>query len=77
MNLAFDTTTIEKLALDYKSDDQCKMLEVPHDLSRERFDGSNAETSGRLVLELGAIPQSSLAALRLAIQRATQPTKKT
>ena len=40
MNLAFDTRTIEKLALDYKVDDQCWMLEVPRDLARERFSES-------------------------------------
>jgi hypothetical protein len=37
MNLAFDTRTIDKLALDYKIDDQCKMLEVPRDLARDHF----------------------------------------
>lgn len=39
MNLAFDTRTIEKLVLDYKIDDQCRIVEVPRDLSRERFTG--------------------------------------
>ncbi|MBX3220374.1 MAG: transglycosylase domain-containing protein [Labilithrix sp.] len=39
VNLAFDTRTIDKLSLDYRIGDQCRMLEVPRDLSRERFDG--------------------------------------
>jgi hypothetical protein len=56
VNLAFDTRTIEKLALDYRIDDQCRMFEVPRDLSHERFetaftyrtykpDGTNGETT--------------------------------
>jgi hypothetical protein len=40
VNLAFDTRTIDKLTLDYKIGDQCRMLEVPRDLSREHFAGS-------------------------------------
>lgn len=40
INLAFDTRTIDKLALDYRIDDQCRMLEVPRDMSREHFEGS-------------------------------------
>lgn len=40
VDLSFDTRSIEKLALDYRISDQCRMLEVPHDLSRERFDGT-------------------------------------
>jgi membrane peptidoglycan carboxypeptidase len=40
VNLAFDTRTIDKLLLEYKIDDQCRMLEVPRDLSRERFEGA-------------------------------------
>ena len=39
VNLAFDTRTIDKLALDYRIDDQCRMIEVPRELSRERFEG--------------------------------------
>lgn len=37
VNLAFDTRTIDKLALDYRIDDQCRMVEVPRDLARDRF----------------------------------------
>jgi hypothetical protein len=40
VNLAFDTRTIEKLALDYKVGDQCRLVEVPRDLAREKFDGA-------------------------------------
>lgn len=37
VNVKFDTRTIDKLALDYKIDDQCTMLEVPRDLAHEHF----------------------------------------
>lgn len=40
MNLAFDTRTIDKLALDYRIGDECRMLEVPRDLSRQHFEGA-------------------------------------
>lgn len=40
VDLSFDTRTIEKLALDYRISDQCRMLEVPRDLSRDRFEGT-------------------------------------
>ena len=40
MSLAFDTRTIDKLSLDYRIDDGCRMLEVPRDLSRDRFAGA-------------------------------------
>lgn len=40
VNLAFDTRTIDKLALDYRVGDECRMLEVPRDLSRDRFAGA-------------------------------------
>lgn len=54
--VAFDTRTIDKLLLDYKVDDTCRFLEVPRDLSRDRFarpftyrtyhpDGTAAETT--------------------------------
>ncbi len=39
---------------------------------RERFDGENAETSGRLMLELGTIPESAIPALREAIRKANK-----
>jgi Transglycosylase len=35
--VVFDTRTIDKLVLDYQIDDQCRMAEVPRDLSRDRF----------------------------------------
>ncbi len=35
--VVFDTRAIDKLALDYQIDDQCKMSEVTRDLSRDRF----------------------------------------
>jgi hypothetical protein len=37
--VVFDTRTIDKLVLDYTIDDRCKMIEVPRELSRERFNG--------------------------------------
>lgn len=40
VNLAFDTRTIDKLTLDYRIDDHCRMLEVPRDMSVERFAGA-------------------------------------
>jgi hypothetical protein len=40
VNLAFDTRTIDKLLLEYEVDDQCRMLEVPSELSRDRFSGA-------------------------------------
>lgn len=40
VSLAFDTRQIDKLTLDYRIDDQCKMTEVPRELSREHFEGS-------------------------------------
>jgi hypothetical protein len=36
-------------------------------------DGTNSSTSGRLRIELGAVPSSSLPALRAAITQATAP----
>jgi hypothetical protein len=38
--VVFDTRTIDKLVLEYDIDDRCRMVEVPRDLSRERFTGS-------------------------------------
>lgn len=38
--VVFDTRAIDKLALDYKVDDACRVLEVPRDLARERFAGA-------------------------------------
>jgi hypothetical protein len=40
VNLAFDTRTIDKLALDYRISDECRMIEVPRELAREHFEGS-------------------------------------
>ena len=40
LTLAFDTRQIDRLELDYRIDDQCKMLEVPRDLARDRFTDS-------------------------------------
>lgn len=37
VSLAFDTRAIDKLLLDYNVDDQCRMLEVPPALARDRF----------------------------------------
>ena len=42
-------------------------------ITREGFDGTNAATSGTLILELGTIPTASLPALRDAIRKATAP----
>jgi len=39
-SLAFDTRTIDKLALEYRVDDHCRMTEVPRELAQERFAGS-------------------------------------
>jgi hypothetical protein len=38
--LAFDTATIDKMTLDYRIDDQCKMVATPTDLSRDHLTGS-------------------------------------
>lgn len=35
--LAFDTRKLDDLVLQYDIDDQCKMVEVPEDLAKERF----------------------------------------
>jgi hypothetical protein len=40
LSLAFDTRTIDKLALDYRVGDECRMVEVPRELARERFEGA-------------------------------------
>lgn len=40
VSLAFDTRQIDKLTLDYRIDDQCKMTEVPRELSRDHFNES-------------------------------------
>lgn len=40
VSLSFDTRTIDKLALEYRIDDRCRMVEVPRELSQERFAGS-------------------------------------
>lgn len=40
VNVAFDTRSIDKLELDYRVDDGCKMTEVPRELSRDRFLGA-------------------------------------
>jgi hypothetical protein len=42
----------------------------------ERFDGSNPETAGRLIIELGAVPEMALPALRDAITKANKPKGK-
>ena len=44
-------------------------------IEREAFSGSNAETAGRLLLEVGNVPTASLPALREAIRTATTTTK--
>jgi hypothetical protein len=65
------------------SAEQCQQVE-PHlrvgfallgRITREAFDPAvgNSATSGRLILEAGFVPESSLPALRLAIQRANAP----
>lgn len=54
--IVFDTRSIDKLVLDYQIDDRCRLVEVPRDLSPERFtsaftyrtyhpDGSPSETT--------------------------------
>jgi len=42
-------------------------------VEREMFTGTNTSTSGRLRIELGTVPSSSLPALRAAIVKATAP----
>ena len=39
---------------------------------REPFDGSNAGTSGRLIIEFGPVPKAALPKLREAIRRAQE-----
>ncbi|HSO36270.1 MAG TPA: biosynthetic peptidoglycan transglycosylase, partial [Labilithrix sp.] len=38
--VVFDTRSIDKLVLDYQIDDKCRMIEVPRELSRDRFTSS-------------------------------------
>ncbi|MDB4941201.1 MAG: Monofunctional biosynthetic peptidoglycan transglycosylase [Labilithrix sp.] len=38
--VVFDTRSIDKLVLDYAVDDRCRLVEVPPDLSRDRFSSS-------------------------------------
>ncbi|MBX3190879.1 MAG: transglycosylase domain-containing protein [Labilithrix sp.] len=38
--VVFDTRAIDKLTLDYQIADQCRMSEVPRELSRDRFSGA-------------------------------------
>ena len=45
-------------------------------VEREMFDGTNTATAGQLRLEVGAVPTSSLPALREAIRTATAPAPK-
>ena len=40
-------------------------------IGREQFTGTNPQTSGALVLELGRVPEAALPALREAIRKAT------
>ena len=40
-------------------------------VTREPFTGSNAATSGSLIIELGCVPETALPALRQAIRIAT------
>jgi hypothetical protein len=42
-------------------------------IERELFNGANPQTSGRLTIELGRVPDASLPALRDAIRNATAP----
>jgi hypothetical protein len=37
VSLAFDTRQIDKLTLDYRIDDQCRMTDVPREISRDHF----------------------------------------
>jgi hypothetical protein len=45
-------------------------------IQRETFNGGNAETSGALIFEFGAVPEIALPALRDAIKSATIPPKR-
>jgi hypothetical protein len=45
-------------------------------IEREGFNGTNGETCGRLVIELGSVPTSALPRLREAIRNATAPAPK-
>ncbi len=45
-------------------------------IAREMFDGTNAGTSGRFVIELGTVAEIALPALRLAIQRAMERSRR-
>lgn len=44
-------------------------------IEREPFDGTNGDTAGRPVLEIGDVPTAALPALREAIRAATTTTK--
>lgn len=39
-NVSFDTRDLDRLTLDYRIDDRCRMIEVPRELSREHFQES-------------------------------------
>lgn len=45
-------------------------------LSREVFDGTNADNSGRRCLEFASIPQKALPAVREAVKKASAPREK-
>lgn len=45
-------------------------------ITRETFDGSNPSTSGEPFIDFGAVPTSSIDALRTAIREANDPTPK-
>lgn len=38
--VVFDSRTVDKLTLEYTVDDRCKVVEVPRELSKDRFNGS-------------------------------------
>jgi hypothetical protein len=44
-------------------------------VGREMFNGSNSESCGRLLLELGSVKESSLPRLRAAIIAEDKPAK--
>ena len=44
-------------------------------ITREQYDGTNADSSGAYVLEIGAVKESALPLMRAAILEANNPAK--
>jgi len=45
-------------------------------VTRRQFDGTNSDTCGALMIEIGPVPESSLPSLRDAIRAAAKPARR-